>query len=76
MGMRIEVRLFASLRAGRFKRQQVEVPDDARLRDVLRMLEIPEDEVSLPLINGRYSEMDEPLGADDVLSIFPAVGGG
>lgn len=74
--MEIEVRLFAGLRIGRFRRRNVEVPEGTRLRDVLGILEIPEDEVSLPLINGRYSELDEPLNSDDVLSVFPAVGGG
>jgi molybdopterin converting factor small subunit len=74
--MEIEVRLFAGLRAGRFKRRGVQVRDGARLRDVLRILEIPEEEVSLPLINGRYCELDEPLREADVLSVFPAVGGG
>ncbi len=74
--MEIEVRLFAGLRAGRFKRQNMDVNDDAELRDVLRLLDIPEEEVSLPLVNGRYSEFTRALYAGDVLSLFPAVGGG
>lgn len=74
--MEIEVRLFAGLRTGRFNRRKVQLPDGARLREVLRLLEIPEEEVSLPLINGRYSEMDAPINQADVLSVFPAVGGG
>jgi molybdopterin converting factor small subunit len=74
--MEIEVRLFAGLRVGRFRRREIEVPDGAELREVLGMLGIPEEEVSLPLINGRYSEMNVPLKPADVLSVFPAVGGG
>jgi molybdopterin converting factor small subunit len=74
--MEIEVRLFAGLRVGRFRRREVEVPDGADLREVLRILGIPEEEVSLPLINGRYSEMHASLRPADVLSVFPAVGGG
>ena len=74
--MEIEVRLFAGLRAGRFKRRKLDLPGGARLRDVLGQLEIPEQEVSLPLVNGRYSKLDRPLSAGDVLSVFPAVGGG
>ncbi len=74
--MQIEVRLFAGLRAGRFKKRVLHVPDDSRLRDILRRLEIPRDNVSLPLVNGRYAELTRPLQAGDVLSLFPAVGGG
>ena len=74
--MEIEVRLFAGLREGRFRKRVLDVPDDSRLGDVLRRLDIPEEDVSLPLVNGRYSEMDRALQAGDVLSLFPAVGGG
>ena len=74
--MQIEVRLFAGLRVGRFKREAIEVPEDTRLREILQHLDIPEEEVSLPLINGRYSEMGQPLSPADVVSLFPAVGGG
>mgnify|MGYP000689257933 CR=1 FL=1 len=74
--MEIEVRLFAGLREGRFKERDLEVPEASRLGDVLRRLDIPEEEVSLPLVNGRYSQMDRILQAGDVLSLFPAVGGG
>ena len=74
--MQIEVRLFAGLRADRFKTRAMEVRDGSRLRDVLSRLDIPEEDVSLPLVNGRYSAMDRALKSGDVLSLFPAVGGG
>jgi len=74
--MEIEVRLFAGLRTGRFKKQVLQVPDDSRLGDILHRLDIPEDNVSLPLVNGQYSELDHSLQTGDVLSLFPAVGGG
>jgi len=74
--MQIEIRLFAGLRVGRFKKRTVDVADGSRLRDVLQDLDIPEEEVTLPLVNGKYSEMTRPIVADDVLSLFPAVAGG
>ncbi len=74
--MQIEVRLFAGLRRGRFRKRALQVSQDARLAEVLRQLDIPPEDVSLPLVNGRYSEMDRPLEEGDVLSVFPAVGGG
>ena len=74
--MRVEVRLFAAFRKGRFKTAAVDVREGARLMDVLDELDIPAENVSLPLINGRYSRLDDPLALDDVVALFPAVAGG
>ena len=74
--MEVEVRLFATFRKGRFKKQNMEFSEGARLREVLRHLDIPEEEVSLPLVNGKYSDLDRRLADRDVFSVFPAVGGG
>ncbi len=74
--MKVEVRLFAGFREGRFNRQVMDLPSAATLRDLVGQLGIPEKQVSLPLINGRYSSMDQPLADDDVAALFPAVAGG
>ncbi len=74
--MRVEVRLFASFREGRFKKRPMEVPDQTQLGDILRELGISAEDVSLPLINGRYSSLADRVAPDDVVSFFPAVGGG
>ncbi len=74
--MQVEVRLFATLRLGRFKKRQMDLPEGSDLRLVLKRLDISEDEVSLPLVNGRYSPLEHVLVDGDVFSIFPAVGGG
>jgi len=74
--MEVEVRLFATLRLGRFKRRTMNLPAGACLRDALREADVPAEAVALPLVNGRYSRLDDPLAAGDVVSLFPAVGGG
>ncbi len=74
--MEVEVRLFATFRKGRFKKQNMELSEGARLREVLRQRDISEEEVSLPLVNGKYSDLDRELADRDVFSVFPAVGGG
>ena len=74
--MEVEVRLFAGFRAGRFKNRTVSLAAGACLADLLRQLDIPEEEVPLPLVNGRYSKLDRQLGDNDVVSLFPAIGGG
>jgi molybdopterin converting factor small subunit len=74
--MQVEVRLFAVFRQGRFNRTEMDLPEGTPLRDLILQLEIPEKEVSLPLVNGQYSPLDRVLAAGDVVALFPAVGGG
>ena len=74
--MDIEVRLFAKFRDGRFKKQTMDLPEHASIRDLLAELEIPAEKVSLPLVNGEYSQLDRTFAEGDVVSLFPAVGGG
>ena len=74
--MQVEIRLFATLRNGRFKKQLMEFPEGSDLREVIQRLDIAEEEVSLPLVNGRYSQLDHVLVDGDVFSVFPGVGGG
>ena len=74
--MYVEVRLFASLRTNGFKRKVMSLSEGTTLRELVRQLGIPEQDVSLPLVNGQYSKMDRPLSTDDVASLFPAIAGG
>jgi sulfur carrier protein len=74
--MKLEVRLFAVFRQGRFNRTAMDLPEGTPLRDLILQLEIPEKEVSLPLVNGQYSPLDRVLAAGDIVALFPAVGGG
>ena len=74
--MKIEVRLFATFRNGREPRAEMEVPEGTRLRDVIIKCGIDEEAVSLPLVNGKFSDLDLLLVDNDILSLFPQVGGG
>jgi molybdopterin converting factor small subunit len=74
--MTIEVRLFAGLDKGRFKKGPLDVPEGATLADVFRQLDLPEGKVKVRLVNGKHAGLDRVLGADDVVSLFPLVAGG
>lgn len=74
--MDVEVRLFSALREGRFRKRTVPVPDRACLGDLVRQLSIPEKDVSISLVNGRFRGLDEPLADGDVVALFPSIGGG
>jgi len=74
--MQVKVKLFATLRDGRFKEERAQVAENSRVMDVIKKYEIPADEVSICLVNGRDKDMEYVLKTDDTVSLFPPVGGG
>lgn len=74
--IRVKVRLFATLRENRDKEIIIELPDGATLLDVIEHLNIPKEQASLLLINGKFAKFDEALKDNDTVSIFPPIGGG
>ena len=72
----IEVRLFTTLREGRGKVFFLEGDEYSCGTDILKEFQIPEEEVSIVLINGFHSKPQDPVKDGDVLAIFPPVGGG
>ena len=72
----IEVRFFATLREGRGKIAQIPAEEVSAANDILRRFDIPEEEVSILLINGFHSKPGDPVKDGDVISLFPPVGGG
>ena len=72
----IEVRLFAGLRQGRQKIYQMEPDSIATVRDIMDRLSIDRKEVNILLINGFHQKPETPVKDGDIVSLFPAVGGG
>lgn len=72
----IEVRLFATFREGRDKVSFLDSRDFKSAGDIIEHLKIQRNEVSILLINGRYSAVDAPVNDGDILALFPPVGGG
>ena len=72
----IEVRLFATLRYGREKIQYLDSEKFSTGTDILKHLEIPPNQVAIFLINGRHSKTTDGIKENDVIAIFPPVGGG
>ena len=80
--MRVSVRLFAGLRerAGS-DRLEVELPDDARVADVLAAMASTPVGALRPrecvvAINREYADADEPVRAGDEVALVPPVSGG
>ncbi len=74
--MQITIKLFATLRKGRFEEKSVELSPGTTVGGVIRELELPEKEVTLIFINGRHADLTTILSAGDALALFPPVGGG
>ena len=72
----IEVRLFAGLRQGRQKIYQMEPDSIATVQDIMDRLSINRKEVNILLINGFHQKSETEVKDEDVVSLFPAVGGG
>ena len=72
----IEVRLFATLRQGRQKVYHVEPGSVNNVQDIMDVLDIPRSEVNIMLINGFHQKPETEVKDEDIVSLFPAVGGG
>ena len=72
----IEVRLFAGLRQGRQKVYQMEASSIRTVQDIMDVLNIQRKEVNILLINGFHQKPETEVKEGDIVSLFPAVGGG
>ncbi|KLU59974.1 ThiS family protein [Peptococcaceae bacterium CEB3] len=74
--MRVTVKLFATLREGRFKAVTWDLPEGTEVGEILRRLNIKQEEVSILLVNGREAKVCQVLSEGDAVSAFPPIGGG
>ncbi len=74
--MKVKVKLFATLRTGRFEISELEINDTASVHDILKLLDIDEKDAAIIFINGIHGLPGSILSAGDELAIFPPIGGG
>lgn len=81
--MKVEVRLFATLRdflppsqRGAGGATALELPDGSTVADLGRALGIPGDMPRVTLVNGEDAEPERKLAPDDVVTLFPPLAGG
>lgn len=74
--MRIKIKLFASLRVGRFDSADRDLKEGSDVRDALREIGVPEKEAHVIFLNGKHAEPGAALRDGDTLSVFPLIGGG
>lgn len=74
--MKVEVRLFATFRYNRNKKEILDVNDETRVKEIVQYLNIDESEIAILLVNGRDGDIEQKLYDGDTISLFPPVGGG
>jgi molybdopterin synthase sulfur carrier subunit len=74
--MKITVKLFATLRTGRFEQGELDIAEGTTILQVIETLAIRPDEAAIVFLNGRHADAHQALSDGDTLSIFPPIGGG
>jgi len=74
--MQVKIKLFANFRNGRFIKEVQTIAPDSTVGAIVSELALTDEEVGVILINGRHSNLEQPLSEGDILSLFPLVGGG
>jgi molybdopterin synthase sulfur carrier subunit len=74
--MKLTVKLFAYFRDNRFVAEVQEYPDGTTVGEIVDQLEIDRDEIGITMINSRHCTFEDLANEDDILAIFPMVGGG
>jgi molybdopterin converting factor small subunit len=74
--MKVNVKLFASLRTFGPDEQVIELPDHTTIDDVIRSLNIPSTIRLLRIVNGEHRPADHVLQDGDELALFPPIAGG
>lgn len=68
--------MFAGLREGRQKVYFMETDNLNNVQDIMDVLHIRREEVNILLINGFHQKPETAVKDEDIVSLFPAVGGG
>jgi len=72
----MKIQLFATLRDGRGKEVDIPWREGMDGHAVLKALDLKAGDVKIFLINGLHNEPDTIIEPDDIIALFPAVGGG
>ena len=74
--MKLTVKLFAYFRDNRFVAEVQEYPDGTTIGEIVDQLDIDRNEIGITMINSKHSSFEDIPAEEDILAIFPMVGGG
>ncbi|MGL4642366.1 MAG: MoaD/ThiS family protein [Cetobacterium sp.] len=72
----LEIRFFATLRKERDNSIKIDFTEGITGYEIINYFNISEAEVSIFLVNGFHTPLEKNLNDNDIISIFPPVGGG
>ena len=72
----MKIQLFATLRENRGKEVDIPWYEGIDGFAILKKLELEPEDVKIFLINGLHSKPEALIKSDDIVALFPAVGGG
>jgi sulfur carrier protein len=74
--MKVEIRLFASLRKYSLPQAEMELAEGTTVQDLLERIGISPSEVAVALVNGRHAPNELPLNDGETIALFPPIAGG
>ncbi|MBE9505004.1 MAG: MoaD/ThiS family protein [Proteobacteria bacterium] len=80
--MLVEIKIFSSLRhyvlssEKHLEGDKWDIPEGTTVSRALKMLNLPQKEVKILLINGRHGDKERVLKEGDVFHVFPPMMGG
>jgi len=78
--MKISVNLYGGLgkysKEGKRKHNLLKVSGKTGVKDIIDILQIPEEEVRIIMVNGIHESLNYELSENDKLSFFPLIFGG
>ncbi len=70
------MKLFATLRRLGPEEQEMELPENATIEDVVKLLKLPEGIPLLRIVNGEHRNLKYSLKEGDEIALFPPIAGG
>jgi len=74
--VKVTIKLFAFFRESRFKIENRDLEKGTTVGNIVDVLGINREEVGVQMINSRHTTLETELSENDILAIFPVIGGG
>lgn len=74
--MRVTIKLFAFFRESRFKIENRDLEKGTTVGNIVDVLGINREEIGVLMINSRHTTLETEVSENDILAIFPVIGGG
>ena len=74
--MKITVKLFATLRTGKFDEELFNIEPGSDIDYLLKKINIRREDVAIIFINGIHAVYETVIAEGDIVALFPPIGGG